>query len=278
MLTNSEKELLEDPEGPLGGRALFESVWRGNLELGQAFLEFCEVHRPARYIDWSRELTDRKTANDVESVVQLELSTRDMGETVGAFLADLSTGSPALFNDAIGSLKIALGTEDIPIPRKSAVVQEKALLRAARARSDDLMEAHKAGKPYPIESLKALHATLRKFEDPPVDAHQFKALLDMFTDLEGLMKAPSRVRQITQYIHFNLPHYEPVLKEFVRWCEDPNRSQTDIVEIGISDWIPKLTVLEHIDRQHAAQTMRKVITSPKLEKRLNVFEQALQLE
>jgi len=277
MLSVQEKEFLEDQEGPLSGRPLFGTVWRSNQDLAELFIEFCKTHRPARYIDWSRSLKDGQLRDYfVESVVQLELATRDMGETIDAFLNAI----PApLSSSALHTLKAALGTEEIPVLKtKPKASSPKDLLRAAHNEVDRLLKAHRDGKRYPEDAIDALVQTLQTFTEPPVDPRQFSALMEMIADPESLKGDPQVVHRIAHFVHFNLPHHEPILKEFTRWCEDPNRPQRDVVEVGLSDWIPKLIDLELVDRQHAARTMCRVINSPKLKEHVSEFRRALQID
>ena len=57
MLSDYEKGLLENQDGPLEGVNLFDSIWSQERELAELFVKFCETHRPAIYIDWKNGLT-----------------------------------------------------------------------------------------------------------------------------------------------------------------------------------------------------------------------------
>ncbi|MEZ4469860.1 MAG: hypothetical protein R3F60_03455 [bacterium] len=61
-----------------------------------------------------------------------------------------------------------------------------------------------------------------------------------------------------------VPHHEPILRDFEYWLADPNRAQRDTLAGIQADWLERLQAMEAEDRAVAALRVRRLIKSPKL--------------
>lgn len=278
MLSDYEKDLLENQDGPLEGVNLFDSVWSQERELAERFVKFCEIHRPAIYIDWKSGLTDRQKEHYfVEMVATLEFSARDMGETIDAFLEWLEE---PLQSEATQSLKEALGTEDEPLVRRpkasTAIDDDLAESRRLRRAIESLLNAYMAGEPFQADQVKELTDAYLALTNPPLKPRDHKAYLkDINKIAEAAEPKRADVYATVYSLHFNFPHHAPLLREFKRWISDPNRKAQEVWNGVESDWQEKLLTLHIEDRKDALAALRGVLEDEKFSEKLESLSQKM---
>lgn len=278
MLSDYEKDLLENQDGPLEGVNLFDSIWSQERELAELFVKFCETHRPAIYIDWKNGLTERQKEHYfVEMVAALEFGTRDMGETIDAFLEWLEE---PMQSRATQSLKEALETEDEPLVRRpkasAAIDDDHAESRRLRRAIDGLLSTYIAGEPFKADQIKELTDAYLALENPGLKPRDHKAYLK---DIKKIAEAaePKRadVYATVYSLHFNFPHHAPLLREFKRWISDPNRKAQEIWNGVESDWQERLLGLHPEDRKDALAALRRALKDEKFSEKLESLTQKM---
>lgn len=266
MLTSDEKHSLSDQEGPLNGVLLFDSVFQNDLELADAFVTFCSIHRPAIFIDW--------THSPDQTVSNLERETSDFGETIDVFLNWLPEEMGVR---AVHAIKAALDTLHIPIRRPSVTSLQRENIRDVQTLIDRLWRDQTTTK-VSKGAVEALRFALRRFSSPPVEAPQFEALM---SKIEGLLKQdqiPSKdFHPVLYFLRFNFPHHEPLLKDFQRWVEDPNRTPIEISEVTRAQWLERLKTMEGPDRETAASVLERVLNAPEHRASCEALVMALRL-
>jgi hypothetical protein len=251
MLTPDEKLAIHDHDGPFGKDLLFDTIFQDKSSLARAFVEFCRLHRVSIYVDWMR--------NPDRTIADLERETSDFGETIDAFLDWLPEVEGM---QAVHRIKEVLGTQDVPLVRNPPQDVHREWVRLVQDRIDRLWHARSLPE-VSKEEIEALHSALQRFDTPPVDGRQFDALMARLSKLLSLDVISNKdLDPMLHFLRFNFPHHEPLLKDFQRWLEDPNRTQEELIEFTQTQWLERLREMDKPDRDKAAFVIERTITAP----------------
>ncbi|MBX3250537.1 MAG: hypothetical protein KF901_25395 [Myxococcales bacterium] len=265
MLTKKELRLLDSQEGPLGGAPLFESVWREERELAEAFVRFCDEHFPGAFVAWDGRLNPHQRRDYfVSMVAELEATVCAADrDPIDSFLEALPDAEATR---AVHLVKAALGTEKVAVRRKAkAAAPDRGALRAIHQPLDALWAAYDDERPYDREDLAALHRALIACEPPPIDAKDLRDYVDQAATCLAAKELDDRaVYALIWMLRASLPHHAPDLVAFRRWVEDPNRTQRKTCDETRKKWLARLARLEAPEREAAAVALAAAVSSPKL--------------